>query len=87
MVTNRMPDITPYTDLTQGAKKIYQGKYYMDRETDQVYEFVSFMSYVEDGRVSARNVTKDITELLTYPQWFSLVSVSAPKKSKKKQKP
>ncbi len=74
---------TAGTDLQEALPKIYKGKQYRDEKTNDVYEFISFIDYCS-GQVRARNVTKDITELLTSKEWFSLHSI--PKERRKKQK-
>jgi hypothetical protein len=76
MSTQNVQFETAYDILFNEAKRVYRGKKFQDTKTEEVYQFISFMSYCIDGQVRTRNLTKGIEELLPFNRWFALRSYS-----------
>jgi len=66
-----------FDDFREYAPRIYRGKCYQDRETQNVYEFVAMLpDGCPTGEVQAKNITKGTEESLPLDKWFSLLSTS-----------
>ncbi|MEI7719115.1 MAG: hypothetical protein WCI72_04560 [archaeon] len=85
MAVNFMQICTAGFDLQQGISKVYEGKKYRNPDTNDVYEFVSFPECVSGENVLVRNVTRDISELLSAEDWFSFRRI--PENESERQKP
>jgi hypothetical protein len=81
MAQSYMRYCTALSDLQQGAKRIYLGKFY-ESKAGEIYSFVSFIDCCPDGQVFVRNHSRGgLRELLTLKEWNSFIRVN-PQKNK-----